>query len=134
VVEDSAKKYRADSKRGIPDWQQMKQARVHVHSKDWLVAEGEEYKSHDDNNTWDIVLILPAGIYALPTNWVYKYKLDDSGKLTRFKARVVVCGNRQNVDILRETYAAVARSTTLKVLLALVAALDLECDQFSTAG
>jgi hypothetical protein len=107
----------------------MKQARVHVYSKDWLVAEGEEYMSHDDNNTWDIVLILPAGIYALPTKWVYKYKFDDTGKLIRFKARLVVCGNRQNVDFWRETYAAVARSTTLKVLLALVAALDLECDQ-----
>jgi hypothetical protein len=27
----------------------MKQTRVHVYSKDWLVAEGEEYISHDDN-------------------------------------------------------------------------------------
>ena len=33
------------------------------------------------------------------------------------------------MDFWRETYAAVARSTTLKALLALVAALDLECDQ-----
>jgi hypothetical protein len=29
----------------------MKQARVHVYSKDWLVVEGEEYKLHDENNT-----------------------------------------------------------------------------------
>jgi hypothetical protein len=43
----------------------MKQARVHVHSKDWLAAEGEEYKSHNDNNIWNIVYILPAGIYAI---------------------------------------------------------------------
>jgi hypothetical protein len=40
-----------------------------------------------------------------------------------------VCGNRQDLDHWRQTYAAVARTTTLKVLLALVAALDLECDQ-----
>jgi hypothetical protein len=79
----------------------MKQARVHIYSKDWLVAEGKEYKSHDDNNTWDIVLILPVGTYALPTKWVYKYKFDDTGKLIRFKARLVVCGNRQNVDFWR---------------------------------
>ena len=106
----------------------MKQARVHIYSKDWLIAEGEEYKSHDENNTWEIVITLPAGIYALPTKWVYKYKLDDSGKLMRFKARLVVCGNRQNVDLWRETYAAVARTTTLKVLLALIAALNLKCN------
>ena len=40
----------------------------------------------------------------------------------------MVCGNRQNSDFWRETYAAVARSTTLKTILALVAALNLECD------
>jgi hypothetical protein len=107
----------------------VKQARVHIYSKDWLVAESEEYKSHNENNTWDTVLILPAGVHALPTKWVYKYKIDDTSKLTRFKARLVVYGNRQNVDLWREIYAAVARSTTLKVLLALVIALDLECDQ-----
>jgi hypothetical protein len=33
------------------------------------------------------------------------------------------------VDLWCETYAAVARATTLKVILALVAALDLECEQ-----
>jgi hypothetical protein len=68
-------------------------------------------------------------MFALPTKWVYKYKFDEMGKLVRFKARLVVCGNRQNTDFWRETYAAVARSTTLKILLALVATLDLECDQ-----
>jgi hypothetical protein len=72
---------------------------------------------------------MPAGTFALPTKWVYKYKFNEAGKLTRLKARLVVCGNRQNIDFWRETYAAVARSTTLKVLLALVTALDLECNQ-----
>jgi hypothetical protein len=72
---------------------------------------------------------MPAGTFALPTKWVYKYKFNEAGKLTRLKARLVVCGNRQNTDFWRETYAAVARSTTLKVLLALVTALDLECNQ-----
>jgi hypothetical protein len=106
-----------------------KQARHHRFMKEWLEAEGKEYLSHEENGTWDIAAYLPKGIFALPTKWVYKYKLDDAGKLVRFKARLVVCGNRQNSDFWRETYAAVARSTTLKILLALVATLDLECDQ-----
>jgi hypothetical protein len=55
--------------------------------------------------------------------------LKDNGRLERFKARLVVCGNRQDVDLWRETYAAVARATTLKVILALVAALNLKCEQ-----
>jgi len=106
-----------------------KQARNHKFMKEWLKAEGQEFLSHDENGTWEIVVSLPPGVFALPTKWVYKYKLNDAGKLVRFKARLVVCGNRQNSDFWRETYAAVARSTTLKILLALVAALDLECDQ-----
>jgi hypothetical protein len=68
------------------------------------------------------------GTFALPTKWVYKYKLNNHSNLLRLKARLVVCGNRQEPDFWRETYAAVARSTTLKVVLALVAILNLECD------
>ncbi|KAI1667156.1 Gag-Pol polyprotein [Pyrenophora tritici-repentis] len=56
-------------------------------------------------------------------------RLKDDGQLERFKARLVVCGNRQETNFWRETYAVVARATTLKVLLALVATEDLECEQ-----
>jgi hypothetical protein len=34
-----------------PEPTSMKQARVHIYSKDWLVAEGDKYKSHNENNT-----------------------------------------------------------------------------------
>jgi hypothetical protein len=59
---------------------------------------------------------------------VYKYKLNNYSNLLRLKARLVVCGNRQEPDFWRETYAAVTRSTTLKVVLALLAILNLKCD------
>jgi hypothetical protein len=91
------------------------------------LAEEEEYKAHNLNGTWTESVAMPVGTFALPTKWVYKYKFSESGKLTRLKARLVVCSNRQNVDFWRETYAAVACSTTLKVLLAMVTALNLEC-------
>jgi hypothetical protein len=105
-----------------------KQALYHPFKDGWLKAEGVEYQAHEDNNTWTIAK-MPAGVFPLPTKWVYNYKLTDDGELKRLKACLVVCGNRQDLDHWRETYAAVARATTLKVLLALVAALDLECDQ-----
>lgn len=111
-----------------PEPTSHKQALHHLYAKGWLAAEAEEYSSHDENGTWLTTATYPAGEFPLPTKWVYKYKLDN-GKLARLKVRLVVCGNRQQADFWRETYAAVARSTTLKVLLALVAALDLECDQ-----
>jgi hypothetical protein len=88
-----------------------KQAMIHKYKDGWTYAEEEEYKVHGDNGTWADAVTMPAG------------------KLTRLNARLVVCGNLQNTGFWRESYAAVARSTRLKVLLALVTALDLECDQ-----
>jgi hypothetical protein len=70
---------------------------------------------------------MPVGTFALPTKWVYKYKFNGSGKLTRLKAHLVVCGNRKVVDFWCKTYAATACSTTMKVLLAMLTALDLQC-------
>jgi len=111
-----------------PEPTSHKQAMQHVFATGWMTAEGEEYQAHEDNGTWSPSVSRPEGTFALPTKWVYKYKFDETGKLIRLKARLVVCGNRQNSEFWRETYAAVARSTTLKVVLALVAALNLECD------
>ncbi|KAF7568939.1 hypothetical protein PtrM4_113540 [Pyrenophora tritici-repentis] len=112
-----------------PEPATRKAARLHPYSKQWIAAEDEELVSLDQNGTWETTTTIPPGVYALPTKWVYKYKVKDDGQLERFKARLVVCGNRQETDFWRETYAAVARATTLKVLLALVATKDLECEQ-----
>jgi hypothetical protein len=68
-------------------------------------------------------------VWPLPTKWVYKYKVNNAGAVKRYKARLVVCSNQQDVDLWRKTYAAVARASTLKVLLAFVACLDLKCEQ-----
>jgi hypothetical protein len=94
-----------------------KKAMVYKYKDRWIIAEEEEHKAHDLNGTWTESVTMPVGTFALPTKWVYKYKSNEAGKLTRLKARLVVCGNRQDVDFWRETYAAVARSTTLKVSL-----------------
>jgi hypothetical protein len=72
---------------------------------------------------------MPVSTFALPTKWVYKYKFNESGKLTRLKACLVVCGNRQDVDFWHKMYTAVACSTILKVLLAMVTAVNLKCYQ-----
>ncbi|KAF1936994.1 hypothetical protein EJ02DRAFT_427023 [Clathrospora elynae] len=49
-----------------PEPASAKQARHHRFDKQWLLAEGEEYQSHHDNGTWEIVVTLPASIFALP--------------------------------------------------------------------
>ncbi|SCZ96816.1 BZ3500_MvSof-1268-A1-R1_Chr4-1g06749 [Microbotryum saponariae] len=71
------------------------------------------------------------GIRVLGTIWVYSIKRDASGKIIRFKARLVAQGFAQRPDIdYHDTYAPVARSSTILFLIALAAAQGLHLEQF----
>ncbi|KAF7452705.1 RVT 2 domain containing protein [Pyrenophora tritici-repentis] len=72
-----------------PEPATRKAARLHPYSKQWIAAEDEELVSLDQNGTWETTTTIPPGVYALPTKWVYKYKVKDDGQLERFKARLV---------------------------------------------
>jgi len=95
----------------------------------WRQAMDEEMKSLHENDTWDLS-DLPAHAKAIPVKWVYKVKRDAAGNIERYKARLVVKGymQREGVDFT-EVYAPVSKHTSLRALLALVAAEDLELHQ-----
>ena len=95
----------------------------------WKEAERSELDSLASNGTWTLQP-LPRGARALPVKWVYALKTNPQGKITRFKARLVVKGFRQipGVDFF-EVFAPVGKYTTLRVLLALVAQEDWELHQ-----
>ncbi len=83
-------------------------------------------KEHDcllRNKTWTLVKRIP-GMHVLPSKYVFRVK--NGGP----KARLVALGCRQlyGVDYL-ETFAPVVKLTTIRVLLAIAAAHDLECEQ-----
>ena len=57
--------------------------------------------------------------------WVFVYKTDKHRRITKYKARLVVCGNQQRECNLPTRVMTLA-TTSLQVLLAMVAKFDLE--------
>jgi len=104
----------------------LEEAMASKHAAEWRAAMDEEIASLHAHGTWDLVE-LPSGAKTIPVRWVYKVKRDTSGRIERFKARLVAKGfmQREGVDF-EEVYAPVGKHTSLRALLAVVAAEDLE--------
>ena len=62
----------------------------------------------------------------LPGTWVLKRKRDENGRVTKYKARLCVRGDRQVPDVdFSETFAPTATATTVRILFALLVQLSL---------
>ncbi|GJV64788.1 zinc finger, CCHC-type containing protein [Tanacetum coccineum] len=71
------------------------------------------------NNTW-VLSDLPPGCKPLGCKWIFKRKLNVDGTIEKFKARLVIQGFRQKSGIYYfDTYAPVARISTIRLLIAL---------------
>jgi hypothetical protein len=102
----------------------------------WRVAMQSEYESLIKNGTWQEVQNVPKGRKALPCKWIFKIKLNSTGGIERYKARLVIKGFKQVEGLdYTETFAPVAKFSTIRLMLAVTAALDLDVEQmdFSTA-
>lgn len=95
-----------------------------VQQKHWVDAMNVELNALEENNTWEITT-LPPQKKAIACKWVYKTKFNPDGSVERFKARLVILGCRQTygVDYL-DTFAPVAKLTTVRTLLAVAAVHD----------
>ncbi|GJV49702.1 zinc finger, CCHC-type containing protein [Tanacetum coccineum] len=95
----------------------------------WKEAIQSEIDSIMHNNTWELT-DLPSGCKALGCKWILKRKMKVDGSIDKYKARLVIQGFRQKEGIdFFDTYAPVARITTIRLLLALAAIHDLVIHQ-----
>lgn len=97
----------------------------------WAAAIAEEDAAHERMGTLKPIRLseVPSDRKILLLKYLLKLKTNSSGIVTRYKARSVLEGNRQEAGIdYVDTYAPVVASTTMRLTLALVALLDMELD------
>ncbi|GKA29249.1 zinc finger, CCHC-type containing protein [Tanacetum coccineum] len=83
-------------------------------TRDEKEAINDEMNSIMGNNTW-VLTDLPLGC-----KWIFKRKLKVDGTIENFKARLVIQGFRQKSGIdYFDTYALVARISTIRLLIAI---------------
>ncbi|XP_047257055.1 uncharacterized protein LOC107850820 isoform X4 [Capsicum annuum] len=87
----------------------------------WQKAMEEELLALKENDTWDIVSC-PSNVHPIGCKWVYSIKFHSDGTLDRYKARLVVLGNKQEYGVNYEgTFAPVAKITTVRTIIAIAA-------------
>ena len=76
----------------------------------------------ETNGTW-VLEDLPPTKKALECKWVYKIKYNSDGTVERYKARLVILGNRQIEGIdYTKMLAPVSKMVTVRVFLTVTAA------------
>ncbi|CAH9082596.1 unnamed protein product, partial [Cuscuta epithymum] len=88
-----------------------------------------EIQALERTGTWE-VQSLPPGKKAIFCKWVFKIKYNTDGSIARYKARLVVCGNRQVHGIdYSETFAPVAKMVTVRTIMAVASVRHWEIHQ-----
>ena len=83
----------------------------------------EEYQSIMKNDVWEIVPRLEKKS-VVTSKWIYKIKHAADGIIEKYKARFVARGFSQKEGIdYEETFAPVARYTSIRTILALAAVM-----------
>ncbi len=107
----------------------FKEAMASPKNVHWLLAMQEEMQSIWDNNTMELVPLLP-GCCTMGAQWLFKIKYKADGSVNKYKARWVAKGYSQQHGVDYDTtYAPVVRIEHLRLLLAYATALGLSVHQ-----
>ena len=109
-----------------PEPKTYQEAMVSPEAALWRKAAEAEMLALIANKTFTIVG-LPSGRKPVKDIWVFKRKLNTDGTVNRYKARVCAKGyTQQKGKDYFDTFAPVARTTSMRVILAITAHEGLE--------
>jgi hypothetical protein len=100
-----------------------------IQRKEWVDAMTEEYQSIMKNEVWEIVP-RPKNKYVVSSKWLFKIKHAADGSIEKYKARFVTCvfSQKEGIDY-EETFAPVARYTSIRTIIALEAKMKWKLHQ-----
>ena len=88
----------------------------------------EEMDALDKNEAWDIVEF-PAGRKSVGRKWLFKKKFNAQGRVEKYKAQLVEKYYSQVEGIeFGEIFSLVANLTSIRFVLSIVVAFDLEVE------
>ena len=127
VAEKIPAKPRGNDKAMLADQQRLMEPTSYQDALDrpdtpkWKASMDAEMQALWSNKTWKLSL-LPKGRKAVGSKWVYKIKKGLDLQNPRYKSRLVAKGylQRKGIDYT-ETFAPVARTTSMRVILAVAA-------------
>jgi hypothetical protein len=100
-----------------------------IQKKEWADAMIEEYQSIIKNDVWEIVP-RPKSKDVVSSKWLFKIKHAADGSIEKYKARFVACGFSQKEGIdYEETFAPVARYTSIRTIIALATKMQWKLHQ-----
>jgi hypothetical protein len=100
-----------------------------IQKKEWVDAMTKEYQSIIKNEVWEIVP-RPKSKAVVSSKWLFKIKHVVDGSIEKYKARFVACGFSQKEGIdYEETFAPVARYTSIRTIIALAAKMKWKLHQ-----
>jgi hypothetical protein len=117
----------------LPDPTSLSEALNSSEGDNWLEATVSEVCSLLSKGTFEVVDI-PDGKKPVAVKWVFKRKFDAFGNFLKYKVRLVAKGFLQQFGVdYDDVFSPVTKLATLRVLLSLTAAQDLELQHVDIA-